>query len=492
MRVGIASVLQETNTFSITPTVADDFTVAVGAAVFDRVEATNSELAGAIETITDAGGDVHPLMHAWAMPSGRLTGDTFEWLSDLLVDSLERARDLDALVLSLHGAMASETVDDADGHLLAIARSMLGPTIPIAVSLDLHANVTRQMVDLSDTISAYHTDPHVDMAQAGARAAKHAVSMAGGSRPVIGFAKRPLIIPAETMNTNTGLLGEIRARALADAPARLLDLCLFPVQPWLDVPEHGFSVVAVSEGEAPEAASYAEAVADRVWERRAEFRVDRLLEPPAAIEAAYHGSVKPFIVAESADAPTAGAAGDSSVMISALQASSRPLVSFVPVVDPDSVERCFDAGEEGHVQLEVGASIDRRWSNPVPVEGVIAKLGQGSYRLEGESFTGMEVSMGRFATVASDELWLLLTEDPAWTSDPATFRFAGLEPSQADLVVVRSCSDFRPNFPESESEAVTLDVPGTATPRLENLRFERVDRPPYPLDAWPELSPTST
>lgn len=487
MRVGIALILQETNTFSIAATDADDFTVAIGTDLLDIVSGTNSELSGAIDTLTEAGADIYPLVYAWAMPSGRLTRSAFQWLSGLLVEGLEQAPDLDALVLSLHGSMAAEGVHDGDGRLLERARSVLGTSVPIAVSLDLHANVTRQMVDVADSISAYHTDPHVDMAQAGARAAKRALSMVGGLRPVIGFAKRPLIIPAETMNTNTGLLAEIRSEALDHTPRDLVEVGLFPVQPWLDVPEVGFSVVAIVEGDREEAGRFAEGVADMMWDRREEIRIERFLEPEAAIRAAARSSVRPFLMAESADAPTAGAAGDSPAMISAFQASGEGLVAYIPVVDPDSVAACFEAGEGERVFLRVGASIDPRWWSPVPVEGVVINLGQGSYRLEGASFTGMEVSMGRFATVASGDIRLLLSERSAWTSDPATFRFAGLEPESADVIVVRSCSDFRPNYPESESEAVTLDLPGTATPRLDGLRFENLERPPYPLEPWPEF-----
>ncbi len=127
------------------------------------------------------------------------------------------------------------------------------------------------------------------------------------------------------------------------------------------------------------------------------------------------------------------------------------------------------------------------WWEPVGLRGEVLGLGEGSYRLEGKSFTRMEVSMGRFATLGTDGLRLLLTERPAWTSDPATYRFAGLSPDSADVIVVRSCSDFRPNFPDAAEEAVTLDVPGAATPRLESLRFEHSSRPPYPIDTWEDL-----
>ena len=492
VRIAVASIMQETNTFALGRCSLSDFRFARGRDVLDLVAGTNSELARAQTVIEAAGGEVIPLLYAWAMPAGRVDGTTFRHLRDSLADALGSTGSVDALVLSLHGSMAAEGFDDADGELLRATRAVVGETVPIAVTLDLHANVTREMVRLADSISAYHTDPHIDMADAGARAARRALAMAAGSlRPVMGFAKRPMLVPGETMNTSTGPLSSIRRQAMAAAPAGLLELGLFPVQPWLDVPELGFGVVAVADGSEVDAADaieqFAAEVATAVWARRHEFRIDRLSSPLQALATAAMSRTRPFLIAESADAPTAGAAGDSPAMVRAVQEAGGDLVAYVPVVDATAVEACHNAGLGHHVRLRVGASIDHRWWEPVDLQGVVAHLGDGTYRLEGASFTGMEVSMGRFATVHTGPIRLLLSERPAWTSDPATFRIAGLPPEDADVIVVRSCSDFLANFPGAAAEAVTLDVPGAATPRLENLTFAASPRAPFPLDDWAEL-----
>jgi microcystin degradation protein MlrC len=489
MRVGIASIIQETNTFSVSPSTLEDFTIATNEELLDLVAGTNSELAGALRALEERKTTAVPLLYAWGMPSGRLTEDAFQELRSLLIGRLERAGQLDALMLSLHGSMAAEACDDADGELIAAAREVMGPGAPIAVSLDLHANVTRRIVEVADTISAYHTDPHVDMADAGFRAATRAMSMAATDAPFFtGFAKRPMIMPAETMNTETGILAGIRSEAMSTAPDDMLELCLFPVQPWLDVPELGLSVVVTTSGNKQRADEFAEEVASRIWQRREEFVVERLMEPAEALRIASSSSVRPFVIAESADAPTAGATGDSPAMIAASIGSKSELITYVPVVDPEAVSVCHVAGSGRMVQLRVGACRDRRWWTPVDLEGEVLGLGEGTYRLTGASFTGMEVSMGRYATLKSGSLRLLLSERTAWTSDPATYRLAGLPPEEADVIVVRSCSDYRPNFPESAPYAVTLDVPGAATPRLTDLHFESMSRPPYPLDPWHELS----
>lgn len=491
-RVAVACVMQETNTFAPRSCGMEDFTVARGEDAAARVRGTNSEMAGALTAVAAAGAEAVPILHAWAMPNGPVEHETFVRLRDELLTGLDVHRGWDAVVLALHGAMATTEIPDADGALLAAVRRLVGPEVPIVVSLDLHANVTRRMVGAASAIVGYHTDPHVDMAATGRRAGSLAVATVTGEvRPSTALAKRPMIVPAEAMNTTSGPLGEVRRLIEAEARMEVLDVSLFPVQPWLDVPELSFGVLVTTEGAPRLADELAERYADEVWRRRHRFTVDRLLDPRAAVAAARESQARPFIIAESADAPTAGAAGDSPVMVRVLAEDGGDLVAYVPVVDPAGVEVCHEAGVGASVELEVGAGIDRRWSEPVPVGGRVVRTGAGSYRLTGAGYTGMEVSMGRFAVLASGGLHVLLSERPAWTADPATFLHAGLDPAGADILVVRSCSDFRPNYPGSAVEAVTLDVPGPATPRLQALRFERAPRPLWPLDPVDDEDPRS-
>ena len=483
MRVAVASVVQESNTFAAAKCRPEDFDWAEGEAA-GAVRGVNSETAGVLQVLEEAGAEAVPLLRAWAMPSGPLTAEAFGAVREALAAGTARAGRCDGMVLSLHGAMAADGFPDADGQLISEVRRALGPETPLVISLDLHANLTRRMVEPVDGLSAFHTDPHVDMAEAGKRAARMLLEILAGAVLSIGLAKRPMLVPAETMNTETGPLAAVRAEALAEAPPDLVDLCLFPVQPWLDVPELGLGVAAVVRGGGRRGAqAFAERTADRIWARRGEFVMRNFLPPGQAVSVAAASRVRPFLLAQSADAPTAGAAGDSPAMIEPLRRAA-PLVSYLTVVDPAAAARCSQAGEGAEVTLRVGAGIDGRWHPPVEVAGRVLRAGAGSYRLEGAGFHGMEVSMGRFAVLAADNLRLLVSERPAWSSDPAAFRFAGLPPEEADIIVVKSCSDFRPNFPDSSPHAVTVDTPGAASPRLERLTFRNAPRPLWPFDQF--------
>jgi microcystin degradation protein MlrC len=469
MRIGVISVMQETNTFSVKACRWEDFTTAAGAEAAERLQGTNSEFAGALEALAELGVEAVPLFYAWALPSGRVERETFQRLEIELTRALVGAGPLDGLVLSLHGAMATADIDDADLALIQCCRRILGQT-PIGICLDLHANVTVGMIKATDLLIGYRTDPHIDMGETGRRIARLLVALVQGNvTPILALEKRAMIVPAEAMNTSTGVLAAIRSAA--DALESLLDVSLFPVQPWLDVPEHGFGVVATSNGDRQVAAEAARALADEIWSQRHRFIVPRFVAPAEAYALARTSSARPFLVAESADAPTAGAVGDSPAMVEAALTYGQGLETTLTLVDPEAVTRCHLAGVGAKINTEVGAAVDHRFWRPVPLEGTVGRVGAGSFKLQGVGYHGLESSMGRWAVIRSRGLTVLVTERPAMSSDPSCFRHAGLDPYETDVLVVKSCSDFRPNYPHSEREAVTLDVPGAATPRLDRLEF---------------------
>ena len=201
-----------------------------------------------------------------------------------------------------------------------------------------------------------------------------------------------------------------------------------------------------------------------------------------AIRRARESSARPFLISESADSPTAGSTGDSPAMVRELLRHGAGLRAFVTLVDTAAVQEARAAGVGRQLTVAVGASIDRRYHEPVELSGTVAATGGGSYRLTGPVFTGMEVSMGAWALIECDGLAVLVTERPACTFDPAVFEHVGLDPASADVIVVRSANLFRAGWGTRADGAVLLDLPGASTPRLDRLPFVRATRPLYPVD----------
>jgi microcystin degradation protein MlrC len=169
-------------------------------------------------------------------------------------------------------------------------------------------------------------------------------------------------------------------------------------------------------------------------------------------------------------------------MVRAFLEHGRDLRAYATLVDAEAVARLQAAGEGTTARVSLGCRIDPRFHSPVEVEARVAAVGDGSYRLTGPVFTGMDVSMGRYVRLDIGELSVLVTERPACTFDPETFRHVGLDIEQADAVVVRSANLFRAGWGGLAEGAIILDLPGASTPRFASLAFTRIPRPMYPID----------
>ena len=484
-RIGVASIIQETNTFSPVSCTWDDFAsqgVFEGSAAEAAFRGTNTELGGALDEVGRLGHRPVPLFRAWSMSSGRVTSEALSELAGRLSAVITARRPLDGLVLSLHGAMATDGVDSADLALLRAARAALGDGPPIGVCLDLHANVVEALVQEATFVLGYRTYPHIDMAETGARTARLLVrALEGEVAPSTRLAKRPMILPPESHGED-GPLGELRRLADEWTVSPILDVALFPAQPWLDVEELGFGVTVTSDRADREAQARAEELASLAWAARERFRVE-LVEPAAAIARAREADARPVLLSESADSPTAGTPADSPAVVEALLRHGAGLRGFATLVDGPAVAACVAAGAGGDVRVDVGCTLERRFHTPVRLEGRVRVLGSDPFRLTGPFLQGSEVTMGRFAVVDAGTLSVLLTERPAYTFDPETYRHAGLVPEEADVIHVRSANLFRAAWAPVTGSALILDLPGASTPNLASLEFERAPRPLFPLDA---------
>jgi microcystin degradation protein MlrC len=492
-RIAVASIIQETNTFSPRPSGLDDFHAQglwLGEEARTRSAGSNTEIAGAIERLESAGVEVIPIIRAWAMSDGVLDSDSLIELEAMLLRGLTSAGQLDAVILCLHGALVSAEHYSADARLTEVTRGAVGPDVPVIVTHDLHANVTGAIVDSATALIGFHTYPHVDQGDTGRRAADLALAACrDGVRLSTVLVKCPMLIPAEAQAIADEPMASIRMLADALTEGEILDVSIFPVQPWLDVPELGFAVTVTHRGDGLAAMEAANVVAEAAWRAR-----DRFSVPLIALEDALSGLVPsdgagPMLLVQSADSPTAGATGDDASVIGALLARGPGLRSMATVVDVPGVDACTRAGVGGRVELLIGATIDDRWSMPVPMSGVVLRLGDDPVILQGESMTGQAIALGRWATVDTGAgLTVLISERPAPTFDPQGFRHVGLDPALADVVVVRSATMFRAGFRGIASGAIILDLPGASTPAFSYLTFERAPRPLYPLDADAEFT----
>lgn len=494
-RVGVASIQHESNSFAPGVTDLESFRFVED---LDSLVGTNTEMAGAVAALTERGAVPRALLHAHALPSAPLSAEAARELVVRLDSAVRSQGPLDALVLALHGA--ATTVDDVafDRTLVNTARKALGSDALVVLTLDLHANLTTDLLTGVDAVVGYLTNPHVDQEQVGRRAVELLAAITSRAvMPVIAVSRCPAIFPDQTLRLPGGVLDRVISESLDDLTAvtpppvlrSVLEIGVFPTQPWLDAPGVGFTVAVTCDRDRAAAGVIAESLARAVWERRDEFVVPELVAPSEALRRAQNVGNRPAIITEPADAPTAGAAGDGTGMLSALMREGFSGRVLLTIVDPDAVEACHAVAPGTAVRLALGAGVDSRWSEPVELTGTVLRVGAGDYSLRGVGYEGMSVSMGRFAVVSvplvqSGILSLLVTETPAWSADPGSWRHAGMDPMACELLIVRSCTDYLANFPHAAAESLIADVPGPAPVRLERLRYDRISPPPHPVAHW--------
>lgn len=487
-RIAIGQVMEESNTFVRQRADLAHFQanqLLHGPEIAMRLSGTRSEIGGFLDTLGPAGVEIVPTVAANCVSSGPVPRATFEALKEALLDRLAATGPVDGVLLALHGAMVLEDDPDGEGALLAAVRARVGPGVPIVATLDLHATITPRMVEEADALVGYDTYPHIDLYETGVKAARLLLAaLRGEVRPVTLFARAPMLVPAEGMGTRDRPMTELMAEAKRlEARPGVLSVSLFPVQPWLDVPGTGFSVVAVADG-AGRAAELEPAVrqlAWQAWEARRGFRAD-LLAVDEAIRRALAEDGGPFVLSESADSTGSGSPGDSVAVLERLLALGVRERCFVPVVDAEAVGQAVAAGVGAQLTTTVGGRLDPRWSRPVTLTGRVRVLSDGRYVGSDLKSRGTEFHMGRAAVIDTGPIAVLVTERPAFTVDPAFYRAVGLEPRDAKIVVVKSPLQFRDGYGAFARGLWVLDTPGPSTANLTRLDWRRLSRPLFPFD----------
>ena len=483
-RVAIASIMQESNTFSPVPTRYGDFQPVFGNAALDKHRGKLTEMGGFAAALEKAGAAVEPICAAWAITAGRMLRADFERLAGEFAASLRKAKKVDALLLSLHGAQTAEGVDDAEGRLLEVAREALGPGVPIVITLDLHANMTRRMAELSSGVFGYRTYPHVEMFESGNAAAEWALRiLAGEVEPVVAFRKLPLIVPAENMQTTAGPMLALQQLARRHERKRRIEaVSVFGVQPWLDIEEMGCSVVVTANRDGALADSVAAEVARAFWDRRREFDVT-LVPAREAIRRALAIEGGPVVLSESSDSTGSGSPGDSTGLLKELLRAKLSEPACIFLVDPPAVEAAMRAGVGATLAMRIGGGFDRKHSKPVPVKARVQMLSEGRWTPRARGYNpGIEQSMGRAAVLAIGNLYVLTAERSTMTVDPELFRSHGLDPSYMKIVAVKSPNGFRAAYEPIAKDMMVVDTPGVSTANLTRLPYKRIPRPLYPFD----------
>jgi microcystin degradation protein MlrC len=428
-----------------------------------------------------------PSVAAAASPAGRVTRDIYEHVKQRMLADLETAGRLDGVLLDLHGAMVPEGLDDGEGDIIAAVREAVGPDVPIAVTLDFHGNLGRDMIGKADLLHGYKTYPHVDMAERGEEAAERLAQVIGRRiKPTAAWRKPPILPPLGNQGTARGPMR--RLYDLADEmekDPKVISVSLFAGFPYADIPDAGLGIYVVTDDDPALAERLAGRLARVAWEHRHEF-LHTALPVKDAVARALAADGRPIVLADMADNTGGGAAGDGTEILRELLRVGARSAVVACLWDAAAVQRCIEAGVGAHVTLDVGGKVDDRHGAPVRVTGTVRTLSDGRFVHRGPMMHGLPGRLGPTAVLDVNDIKVILITYRWQTLDPEMIRFVGIDPLMEKILVIKSTIHYRAAFEPIAREIIEVDAPGLSSSNLARFVFRRIRRPIFPLD--PDLA----
>ncbi|MBP8952904.1 MAG: M81 family metallopeptidase [Armatimonadetes bacterium] len=490
MRIAIGGISHETNTFARGLTTIDDFRrsggfpgLLEGRQVIEQLRGKNIDTGGFIEASERLGFTPVPLLWTFAQPSGIVEQAAFDELLGILLDRLRLAMPVDGVLLDLHGAMVTEELEDAEEAILDGVRSVVGPSIPVVCTLDLHANITPAMAGVATALVGYDTYPHVDCAERGLEAAQIVLDAARGEIvPTTGYAEVDMLISPPKQCTLVSPMMECfeLVREMERRPG-ILDVTLAGGFPFADIHHAGVSVVVNADNDARLAQETADELARYVWDRREEFRLT-LTPVRQAIREALALNEGPVILPDGSDNPGGGAPCDGTALLRALVEMDAPRSTLAIIVDPESVARAIAAGVGNRVKLRLGGKTDDMHGEPLDLEGYVRLISDGAYVNRGPMMTNMPVNLGRLVVFVVGDVEVLICERRAQPFDMQCLRSVGIEPTDRLIIGLKSAVHFRADYQRVARKIIEIDTPGIHNPDVTRYSYRRLRRPIWPLD----------
>jgi microcystin degradation protein MlrC len=508
-RIVFCGFQHETNTFA--PTQADLLAfergggwpgLARGEAVFDAIAGSNIPAAGFVDAARRAGHTLLPSVWGGASPSAHVAEAAYEQIVGEILAGVEAALPVDAVYLDLHGAMVATHFEDGEGELLRRVRALVGDAVPVVGSLDLHANVTAQMLASADALVAYRTYPHVDMARTGRRAfALLEKRWASGPRAALAVRRLPFLVPICWQCTDLqpaarlyALLEEIEAEGGAD-------LSFATGFPAADFAECSPVIWAYADDPAAAEAA-AERLARAANEAEAEF-AGTLYSPDDAVRYAIEQSRagrRPIVIADGQDNPGAGANSDTTGMLRALIGQDAQQAAIGLIVDPAAAEAIHERRVGDTIRLALGGRSGIAGDAPYEDEFVIEAISDGKIDATGPYYAGFRLDVGPAACLRRGGVRIVVASFKVQMADQALFRLVGIEPAEQAILVVKSAVHFRADFAPIAAEIIVGAAPGPMPMRLEQLPWSklaagmRLGAKGHPFEpgwtAAPHISPT--
>ncbi len=488
IRIATAGFSHESNTFSTVPASLERFRRAgflEGDAIRKEYATSQATLAGFFAVAEqDPEVELVPLFFARLTPMAAITHEAIGYIMDRILTALRDNGPWDAILLPQHGAAVSETWPDADGELIRRVRELVGPKVPIGVALDMHGNISRQMIENADITTVYQTNPHIDTKEQAILCARLVLDLVRGKiKPTTAMETPPLLVNILNQGTSDKPMSDLIR--IADEQRKrpgVLSVSVVEGYPYADVAEMGMSFIAVTDNDPALAAEIAKTLADAAWSMKEALNAGGT-PIDEALGRAKAANVNPVVLFDVGDNVGGGSPADSTLLLHGARRMGVPNL-LQTLCDADGVKACQAAGIGGRVELAVGGKIDGRHGKPFPIKGQVTALSDGRYEETGPVHGGFRFfNDGPSAAIKTDDGWtIVLTTYGVGSSSLQQFRTLGIEPKDMKVVIAKGVHSPRPAMEPIAKEMIWVATPGVTTADLTTFTYKHRRVPIYPLE----------
>jgi len=493
MRLLIAMMKHETNTFSPVPTPLARFGHGpgplYGEAAVRAYRGTGTGLGAFLDLAAREGAEIVVPIAAGAPPSGPVEDAAYAEITDRICDAVAKGG-FDGIMLDLHGAMVTQSLEDGEGEFLKRLRA-IAPETPIAVSLDMHANLYDAMIANATVVTGYRTYPHVDTYETAKLAGEILLrAIRGEVRPVMAWRNEPMLPHVMRQGTDDHPNKELQHRCAAMSAEGALAASLFTGFPHADITNAGLSAVVVTDADRKLAEELRDELLGRAWVEREAFVYQleplqqsiaraRAMPPPAPGEG-------PIVLLDHCDNCASGGTMDTTAVLAEILRQGLENVAAFAIYDPQAVQQAIAAGIGARVTLSIGGKIAMpaipAESPPLIVSGTVKTISNGRYKNRGPMARGVEMDMGAAVVLDTGAVDIALISRHVEPSDLNCLLALGIDPMQKRYVMLKSRIHWRAGLGKLASAVVECAGVGVCTSDYDQLQFNRVRRPIYPLD----------
>ncbi len=484
MRIGIASIALEANTFNPIPTVLESFQSGMllsGDEIW-QLRDSHHELGGFLSGLSGQGVDIVPLLAAGAAPGGILSASTFSELRSRLHAQLDQSPPLDAMLLAPHGAMVSEDALDADGLWLQEIRDRMGASIPIIATIDPHANLSPRMVSATDAIISYKTNPHMDQRQRGIEAAKLITRAVKGEVKLSQAACfPPIAIEIERQFSSEGAYAQLLAHAqhMQETPGVLSSSIVLGF-PYADVPELGSSTIVVTDGNVLSAQPLANSIGEALWQRRHNLK-SRLLSMTDAVQQA-HEFPGTTCLLDMGDNVGGGSPGDCTILFEIIQQQhAGPALGVI--IDPASAEQAKSAGVGAILNLQIGGKLPGTAGSPIEGRFKVTAVSDGRFTEEEPRHGGQQsFNQGTSVVVQNDKLTIVLISNRVPPFSLRQITHLGVDPTSYQIIVAKGVHAPVAAYAPISDHFIRVNTPGMTAADMSKFNYIHRRHPLFPLE----------